>query len=111
MIVCVWSVPPPQQLGSLPKSFDPIVERVDAGDDHVLVYLKEVRLCTLSIFSSCYILVCGVCTLLFLHSVLQVPKGVPMTYSLLLKQILAVKNLKPAVISVYDYYQPSRLSS
>ncbi|XP_042572518.1 alpha-2-macroglobulin-like protein 1 isoform X1 [Cyprinus carpio] len=64
-------------LGSLPNSFDPIVERVDAGDDHVLVYLKEV------------------------------PKGVPMTYSLLLKQILAVKNLKPAVISVYDYYQPS----
>ncbi|KTG04783.1 hypothetical protein cypCar_00039352 [Cyprinus carpio] len=64
-------------LGSLPNSFDPIVERVDAGDDNVLVYLKEV------------------------------PKGVPMTYSLLLKQILAVKNLKPAVISVYDYYQPS----
>ncbi|XP_016386639.1 alpha-2-macroglobulin-like isoform X2 [Sinocyclocheilus rhinocerous] len=64
-------------LGSLPNSFGPLVERVDAGDDHVLVYLKEV------------------------------PKGVPMTYSLLLKQIITVKNLKPAVIRVYDYYEPS----
>ncbi|XP_016117965.1 alpha-2-macroglobulin-like protein 1 [Sinocyclocheilus grahami] len=64
-------------LGSPPNSFVPLVERVDAGEDHVLVHLKEV------------------------------PKGVPMTYSLLLKQILTVKNLKPAVISVYDYYEPS----
>uniref|UniRef100_A0A672KRR5 Alpha-2-macroglobulin-like n=1 Tax=Sinocyclocheilus grahami TaxID=75366 RepID=A0A672KRR5_SINGR len=64
-------------LGSPPSSFVPLVERVDAGHDHVLVYLKEV------------------------------PKGVPMTYSLLLKQFLTVKNLKPAVISVYDYYEPS----
>ncbi|XP_026076244.1 alpha-2-macroglobulin-like [Carassius auratus] len=64
-------------LGPQPDLFDPIVERVDSGDDHVLVYLKEI------------------------------PKGVPMTYSLLLKPILVVKNLKPAVIRVYDYYQPS----
>ncbi|XP_048061395.1 LOW QUALITY PROTEIN: alpha-1-inhibitor 3-like [Megalobrama amblycephala] len=64
-------------LGSSPQTFAPLVERVDAGDDHVLVYLKEV------------------------------PKGVPMTYSLLLNQVLAVKNLKPAVINVYDYYQTS----
>ncbi|XDV12117.1 hypothetical protein PO909_000848 [Leuciscus waleckii] len=64
-------------LGSSPQSFAPLVERVDAEDDHVLVYLKEV------------------------------PKGVPMSYTLQLKQVLAVKNLKPAVINVYDYYQPS----
>ncbi|KAF4116470.1 hypothetical protein G5714_003959 [Onychostoma macrolepis] len=64
-------------LGSPPNSFAPLVERIDARDDHVLVYLKEV------------------------------PKIVPMSYNLQLKQILAVKNLKPAVISVYDYYQPS----
>uniref|UniRef100_A0A9J8CVP7 Alpha-2-macroglobulin-like n=1 Tax=Cyprinus carpio carpio TaxID=630221 RepID=A0A9J8CVP7_CYPCA len=64
-------------LGSPPDSFAPLVQRVDAGDDHVLVYLKEV------------------------------PKGVPMTYSLQLKQVLAVKDLKPAVVEVYDYYQPS----
>ncbi|CAM4320863.1 unnamed protein product [Leuciscus chuanchicus] len=62
-------------LGSPPQSFAPLVQRVDAEDDHVLVYLKEV------------------------------PKGVPMSYTLLLKQFLAVENLKPAVISVYDYYQ------
>ncbi|XP_052429368.1 alpha-2-macroglobulin [Carassius gibelio] len=64
-------------LGSPPNSFAPLVQRVDAGDDHVLVYLKEV------------------------------PKGVPMTYRLQLKQVLEVQNLKPAVVEVYDYYQPS----
>ncbi|XP_067226482.1 alpha-2-macroglobulin-like protein 1 [Chanodichthys erythropterus] len=64
-------------LGSPPQSFAPLVERVDSEDDRVLVYLKEV------------------------------PKGVPMTYTLQLNQVLAVKNLKPAVINVYDYYQTS----
>ncbi|XP_067226511.1 alpha-2-macroglobulin-like [Chanodichthys erythropterus] len=64
-------------LGSSPQTFAPLVERVDAGDDRVLVYLKGV------------------------------PKGVPMTYTLQLNQVLAVKNLKPAVINVYDYYQTS----
>ncbi|XP_039543528.1 alpha-2-macroglobulin-like protein 1 [Pimephales promelas] len=64
-------------LGSSPQSFAPLVERVDAEDDHVQVYLKEV------------------------------PKGVPMSYTLQLNQVLAVDNLKPAVIKVYDYYQTS----
>ncbi|XP_048039618.1 alpha-2-macroglobulin-like [Megalobrama amblycephala] len=64
-------------LGSSPQTFAPLVERVDAGDDGVLVYLKEV------------------------------PKGIPMTYSLKLNQVLAVNDLKPAVIKVYDYYQTS----
>ncbi|XP_065137337.1 alpha-2-macroglobulin-like isoform X4 [Paramisgurnus dabryanus] len=58
-------------------TFAPFVERVDTKDDHVLVYLKEV------------------------------PKNLPMKYELQLKQILTVKNLKPAVIKVYDYYQTS----
>ncbi len=39
------------QLGS-PDSLAPLVQRVDAGDDHVLVYLKEVR-CKLGVFSIC----------------------------------------------------------
>ncbi|XP_043082079.1 alpha-2-macroglobulin-P-like [Puntigrus tetrazona] len=64
-------------LGSSPTSFAPSVERVDAGEDHVLVYLKEV------------------------------PKRVPLTYKLQLKSGLVVKNPKPAVITVYDYYKPS----
>ncbi|KAG1949077.1 pregnancy zone protein [Pimephales promelas] len=64
-------------LGFPPKSFAPLVERVDAEDDHVLVYLKEVL------------------------------KSFPITYTLRLKQVLAVKNLKPAVINIYDYYQTS----
>uniref|UniRef100_A0A8B9KDH6 Alpha-2-macroglobulin-like n=1 Tax=Astyanax mexicanus TaxID=7994 RepID=A0A8B9KDH6_ASTMX len=33
--------------------------------------------------------------------------GVPVHYQLHIKQVLPVKNLKPAVIKVYDYYQPS----
>ncbi|KAK9978658.1 hypothetical protein ABG768_020401 [Culter alburnus] len=64
-------------LGSPPQSFAPLVERVDAEDDRVLVYLKEVL------------------------------KQFPITYTLRLNQVLAVKNLKPAVINVYDYYQTS----
>ncbi|KAG1966973.1 pregnancy zone protein [Pimephales promelas] len=68
-------------LGSSPQTFAPLVERVDAEDDGVLVYLKEV------------------------------PKGVPMSYTLQLNQVLAVENLKPAVIKVYDYYQTKRLNN
>uniref|UniRef100_A0A672MDS5 Alpha-macroglobulin receptor-binding domain-containing protein n=1 Tax=Sinocyclocheilus grahami TaxID=75366 RepID=A0A672MDS5_SINGR len=68
-------------LGTPPDAFVPLVERVDTGEDHVLVYLKEV------------------------------PKSVPMSYTIRLKQVLVVKNLKPAVINVYDYYQTSTLSS
>ncbi|KAK7175525.1 hypothetical protein R3I93_002441 [Phoxinus phoxinus] len=64
-------------LGSSPQSFAPLVERVDSEDGHVLVYLKEV------------------------------PKGIPMSYTLQLKRVLKVNNLKPAVINVYDYYQTS----
>lgn len=95
------------QLGSPPNSFAPLVERVDARDDHVLVYLKEVRLCTMDIhkLTSFHVLCIAV------HPVLQVSKCNPMSYNLQLKQVLAVNNLKPAVINVYDYYQPSMFSS
>ncbi|KAL7831788.1 hypothetical protein AOLI_G00293360 [Acnodon oligacanthus] len=37
----------------------------------------------------------------------DIPKVIHMTYQLRLKQVLPVKNLKPAVIKVYDYYQTS----
>ncbi|ROL53306.1 Alpha-2-macroglobulin [Anabarilius grahami] len=57
-----------------------LVERVDSKDDHVIVYLKEV------------------------------PKNIAVNHQLQLKQILPVKNLKPAVIKVYDYYQTSDLA-
>ncbi|XP_017210396.2 pregnancy zone protein isoform X5 [Danio rerio] len=60
-----------------PPNFTPFVQRVDAEGDHVLVYLQEV------------------------------PKGVPVTFSIQLTQAVAVKNLKPAVINIYDYYQRS----
>ncbi|KAI7790048.1 alpha-2-macroglobulin-1 [Triplophysa rosa] len=60
-----------------PQMFVPFVERVDSKDDHVIVYFKEV------------------------------PKNLPMNYQIQLKQVLPVKNLKPAVIKIYDYYQKS----
>ncbi|XP_066519217.1 alpha-2-macroglobulin-like isoform X2 [Hoplias malabaricus] len=55
----------------------PLVERVDFQDDHLMMYMKKV------------------------------PKDVPKNYQLHIKQVLPVKNLKPAVIRVYDYYQTS----
>ncbi|XP_026138194.1 alpha-2-macroglobulin-like [Carassius auratus] len=53
------------------------VERVDTKEDHVLVYLTEI------------------------------PKHISMNYMMQMKQVLPVKNLKPAVVKVYDYYQTS----
>ncbi|CAN9511029.1 unnamed protein product [Ophioblennius macclurei] len=54
-----------------------LVDRVDRKEDHVLVYLREL------------------------------PKDTPINHSLDLIQELPVKNLKPAVVKIYDYYQPS----
>ncbi|KAL7848740.1 hypothetical protein SRHO_G00203630 [Serrasalmus rhombeus] len=55
----------------------PLVERVDSIDGHVYMFIRKV------------------------------PRNSPMNYQLLIKQVLPVKNLKPAVIKVYDYYQTS----
>uniref|UniRef100_I3K596 Alpha-2-macroglobulin-like n=1 Tax=Oreochromis niloticus TaxID=8128 RepID=I3K596_ORENI len=55
----------------------PLVDRVEETGDHVLVYLQEL------------------------------PKDMPMNYSLTIIEELRVENLKPAVIKIYDYYQPS----
>ncbi|XP_050984847.1 LOW QUALITY PROTEIN: alpha-2-macroglobulin-like [Labeo rohita] len=60
-----------------PISRTSLVERLDSKDDHVIVYLKEVQ------------------------------KNIPVNLQIELKQVLPVKNLKPAVIKVYDYYQTS----
>ncbi|XP_047663989.1 alpha-2-macroglobulin-like [Tachysurus fulvidraco] len=54
-----------------------LVERVDSKDDHIIMYIKELQ------------------------------KNFPINYELHTKQVLPVKNLKPAVIKVYDYYQTS----
>ncbi|XP_058601047.1 alpha-2-macroglobulin-like [Onychostoma macrolepis] len=53
------------------------VERVDTKEDRVIVYLTEI------------------------------PKHISMNYKMKMKQVLPVKNLKPAVVKVYDYYQTS----
>ncbi|XP_077058430.1 alpha-2-macroglobulin-like protein 1 [Siphateles boraxobius] len=45
-------------LGSSPQSFAPLVERVDAEEDRVLVYLKESRLFTGFITSGHFLMCC-----------------------------------------------------
>ncbi|TTO95313.1 Alpha-2-macroglobulin [Bagarius yarrelli] len=52
-----------------------MVERVDSKDDHVIMYIKELQ------------------------------RNLPFKYHLHIKQALPIKNLKPALIKVYDYYQ------
>ncbi|KTF74100.1 hypothetical protein cypCar_00049350, partial [Cyprinus carpio] len=37
----------------------------------------------------------------------MIPKNIPMNYQIQMKQVLPVKNLRPAVVKVYDYYQTS----
>ncbi|XP_067306985.1 alpha-2-macroglobulin-like isoform X2 [Pseudorasbora parva] len=64
-------------LGTSSGTYKSLVERVDSKDDHVIVYLKEI------------------------------PKNSPLNYQIQMKQVLPVKNLKPAVVKVYDYYQTS----
>uniref|UniRef100_A0A3B3CNC0 Alpha-2-macroglobulin bait region domain-containing protein n=1 Tax=Oryzias melastigma TaxID=30732 RepID=A0A3B3CNC0_ORYME len=54
-----------------------LVDRVEHKDGHVLVYLTEMQ------------------------------KDVPINHSLVLEQQHVVQNLKPAVVTLYDYYQPS----
>ncbi|XP_068440468.1 alpha-2-macroglobulin-like [Clinocottus analis] len=54
-----------------------LVDRVEQNGDHVLVYVQELQ------------------------------KDTPIFYKLDLIQELHVQNLKPAVVKIYDYYQPS----
>ncbi|XP_046891858.1 pregnancy zone protein-like [Hypomesus transpacificus] len=54
-----------------------LVDRVETKDDHVLMYLRELI------------------------------SGVPIYHSLDIIQELPVQKLKPAVVQIYDYYQPS----
>ncbi|XP_045929801.1 alpha-2-macroglobulin-like [Micropterus dolomieu] len=54
-----------------------LVDRVEEKEDHVLVYLTELT------------------------------KNIPINHSLDLLRELPVQNLKPAVVKIYDYYQPS----
>ncbi|KAL6103005.1 a2ml1 [Pungitius sinensis] len=54
-----------------------LVDRVEQTGDHVLVYISELK------------------------------KDIPSDYTLDLIQELQVQNLKPAVVKIYDYYQPS----
>lgn len=54
-----------------------LVERVEQDKDHILIYFQELQ------------------------------KGIAVNHSLKLIQELPVRNLKPAVVKIYDYYQPS----
>ncbi|KAK0143280.1 Alpha-2-macroglobulin [Merluccius polli] len=54
-----------------------LVDRVEHNDDHVIIYL------------------------------MAFPSHVPINHSLDILQDIEVENLKPAVVKIYDYYQPS----
>ncbi|XP_055004063.1 alpha-2-macroglobulin-like protein 1 isoform X2 [Boleophthalmus pectinirostris] len=56
---------------------DTLVQRVEQDQDKILVYLTGL------------------------------PKGVPINHELVLIREIRVRNLKPAVVILYDYYQPS----
>ncbi len=45
----------------------------------------------------------------FLFILLQIPKHIYINYNMKMKPVLPVKNLKPAVVKVYDYYQTSKI--
>uniref|UniRef100_A0A8C7V0G1 Alpha-macroglobulin receptor-binding domain-containing protein n=1 Tax=Oncorhynchus mykiss TaxID=8022 RepID=A0A8C7V0G1_ONCMY len=62
-----------------PDSLGRVMDRVDIKDDHVLMYLTELT------------------SLLPFHITLDIIQEFP------------VQNLKPAVVKIYDYYQPSKL--
>uniref|UniRef100_A0A3Q1K7E3 Alpha-macroglobulin receptor-binding domain-containing protein n=1 Tax=Anabas testudineus TaxID=64144 RepID=A0A3Q1K7E3_ANATE len=57
--------------------FASLVDRVDQKEDHVLVYIQEL------------------------------PKDIKIHHYLDVLQNIPVQNLKPAVVKIYDYYQPS----
>uniref|UniRef100_A0A3P9IP38 Alpha-2-macroglobulin-like n=1 Tax=Oryzias latipes TaxID=8090 RepID=A0A3P9IP38_ORYLA len=55
-----------------------LVDRVDQKEDHIVIYLRELK------------------------------QGEAITHYLKLVQQLPVQNLKPALVKIYDYYQPSK---
>uniref|UniRef100_A0A671RIF9 Alpha-macroglobulin receptor-binding domain-containing protein n=1 Tax=Sinocyclocheilus anshuiensis TaxID=1608454 RepID=A0A671RIF9_9TELE len=49
------------------------------------------------------------CGYLAMRWFINIPKNIPMNDQIQLNQVLPVKNLKPAVVKVYDYYQTSKI--
>uniref|UniRef100_A0A8P4JYC5 Alpha-2-macroglobulin-like n=1 Tax=Dicentrarchus labrax TaxID=13489 RepID=A0A8P4JYC5_DICLA len=74
-------VPDPESLRRVSYYSALLVDRVEQKEDHVLVYIQEL------------------------------PKDIPINHNLELIQELPVQNLKPAVVKIYDYYQPSKTLS
>uniref|UniRef100_A0A8D0CS01 Uncharacterized protein n=1 Tax=Sander lucioperca TaxID=283035 RepID=A0A8D0CS01_SANLU len=70
-------VPDPESLNMVSDYSALLVDRVEQKEDHVLVYIREL------------------------------PKNTGINHSLKLIQEHQVENLKPAVVKIYDYYQPS----
>lgn len=51
MYLCIYTMAFSSQLGTPPDVFVPLVGRGDTGEDHVLVYLKEVKDCIHWVYS------------------------------------------------------------
>ncbi|XP_053363647.1 alpha-2-macroglobulin-P-like [Clarias gariepinus] len=54
-----------------------LVDKVDSKEDHIVMYIKKLQ------------------------------RNIPISYELHIQQVFPVKNIKPAVIKVYDYYKTS----
>lgn len=81
------------------------MDRVEQKDDHVLVYLEAVswihrRMMLHHAFEMPHSVLC-----------FQLVKDFAVHHSLDLIQEVPVKNLKPAVVNIYDYYQTGKILS
>lgn len=82
-----------------------LVDLVEQREDHVLVYLREVRGRHSGKYQMMIFVLVNECVVSF---PVQLAKDTPVEHSLDLIEEFPVDNLKPAVVMLYDYYEPSK---
>uniref|UniRef100_A0A3Q3CXW5 Alpha-2-macroglobulin bait region domain-containing protein n=1 Tax=Haplochromis burtoni TaxID=8153 RepID=A0A3Q3CXW5_HAPBU len=82
-----------------------LVDRVEQREDHVVVYLREVRGHHSEKYQMMIFVLVNECIVSF---PVQLVKDTPVEHSLELIEEFPVDNLKPAVVLLYDYYEPSK---
>ena len=104
MVCCWWTT---QLIFIVSSQLDEalLVDRVEQKEDHVLVYIQEVRDIQWGTIDEALQICYWSCRLFFFN---QLSKDIAINHSLELIQELPVQNLKPAVVKIYDYYQPSK---
>lgn len=82
-----------------------LVDHVEQREDHVVVYLREVRGHHSEKYQMMIFVLVNECVVSF---PVQLVKDTPVEHSLDLIEEFPVDNLKPAVVLLYDYYEPSK---